>query len=487
MTHAFAGLDVVPPRTRQSETALTMVLDKGLGLAGLDDLLSTAGDWVDLIKLGWGTSAVMPRGLIEQKVARIREAGLMVSPGGTLLELAWLRGKESAFFQEARALGFSCVEVSDGTVYMPSSEKLRLISTARDAGFRVVSEVGSKVREADQRITAEDRVHAIRAERAAGAWKVIMEARESGTHGIFDSSGAMQSDMLQRILDDVDPADLIFEAPQRQQQTDLILTLGPTVNLGNIAPADVIPLQTLRTGLRSDTLRHFHDPAPCVRIGLGASSARAASIRGDVVIVIDALRASSTIVAAVAAGARAVVPVARIEECVGEVTAGERGGHKVAHVDLDNSPNAMRPETLLGRELVLTSTNGTECILAAATNPEAVVLIGALTNASAVAAAALSTAGARRADIALICAGRNNQMAPEDLFAASEIALAIPSAQIVGDVRPTAPGPAAEVFLASPSGRNLFELGKVDDVLHCAQRDIHPVVPRYHGGRITPL
>jgi phosphosulfolactate synthase (CoM biosynthesis protein A)/phosphosulfolactate phosphohydrolase-like enzyme len=487
MTNAFKDLDIIVPRVRPSDDSLTMVLDKGLGLRGLEDLLDSASQWIDIIKLGWGTSAVMPRGLIAAKIALIQAAGLFVCPGGTLLELAWLRGKTRAFFAEAAALGFSCVEVSDGTVFMPPAEKLRLIGEARDAGFRVLSEVGSKIQEADQRITVADRVSAIKAERAAGAWKVIMEARESGTHGIFDGKGATQSDMLASILAEVDASDVLFEAPQRHQQTDLIFTIGPKVNLGNIAPADVVPLQTLRTGLRSDTLGHFHDPAPCVRIGLGASDAREASMRGDVIVVIDALRASSTIVAALAAGARAVVPVARIEECVGEVTAGERGGLKVTHVDLDNSPTAMRAEVLTGRELVLTTTNGTECILAAATNESAVVLIGALTNASAVGQAALALARENRSGIALICAGRNNQMAPEDLFTASEIALSVPGARIVGEIRPMAPGPAAEAFLESPSGRNLFALGRVDDILHCASRDTFRIVPRYAKGRILTV
>ena len=111
MTHAFESRGVVTPRPRPSRTAITMVLDKGLGLAGLDDLLATGAGWIDIVKLGWGTSAVMAREIVAAKVARIQAAGLNACPGGTLLELAWLRGKESAFFEEARMLGFGCVEV----------------------------------------------------------------------------------------------------------------------------------------------------------------------------------------------------------------------------------------------------------------------------------------------------------------------------------------------------------------------------------------
>lgn len=485
MKRAFADI-ALPQRSMKPRcTGFTMVLDKNLGMGALQDLLESGAHAMDLVKLGWGTSVVQDEAFVRRKCALLTEHGVMVCPGGTLTELAWLQGRTASYLKQAADLGFSCIEVSDGTVPMGQQAKLDLIKAALDAGFQVLSEVGSKLSEEDVRITLEDRIAQVEAELAAGAWKVILEARESGTQGIFDAKGAAQLDMLQALTERLDASRLVFEAPLRSQQTDLILLLGNEVNLGNVAPADVIALETLRLGLRSDTLRFHHLDYPAIRIGLGASSALAASRRGDVIVVVDALRASSTIVTALAHGMRSVRPVTSVDACVGDVTAGERGGRKVDQLHYDNSPLSFATDKLKDRDLVLTTTNGTECLQAAAANPNAQTLVGSLLNASAVARAALRRARAANRNITIVCAGRNNQMAMEDLIAASEIAMAMPGAPVLGDIKPVSRSDCYREFLASDSGRNLSSLGKTEDVIFCAAKDRFSIVPEYVDGLIT--
>lgn len=258
---AFASIALPRRSSKPRSTGMTMVLDKNLGLAALQDLLDSAAAAIDLVKLGWGTAATQDADFVRRKCALLAAHGVAVCPGGTLCELAWLQGRFEPFLAEARELGFTCIEVSDGTVTMPHDEKLALIGRVIDAGFRATSEVGSKNSEADGRMSLHERVAQIRNELDAGAWKVIIEARESGTQGIFDADGSTQMALLRQLAAQVDTDRLIFEAPLRSQQTELLLALGNEANLGNVAPADVVGLETLRLGLRSDTLRHFHLPA----------------------------------------------------------------------------------------------------------------------------------------------------------------------------------------------------------------------------------
>jgi phosphosulfolactate phosphohydrolase-like enzyme len=182
-----------------------------------------------------------------------------------------------------------------------------------------------------------------------------------------------------------------------------------------------------------------------------------------------------------------VRPVATVDECVGEVTAGERGGRKVPHLDFDNSPLAFAGGEQRGRKLCLTTTNGTECLLSAAQNDQAVVLAGALLNATAAAKAALTLAQRRTSNITIVVAGRNNQLAVEDQIAATQIALAIPGAEVRGSVPMLTANDFLIDFLNSDSGRNLSSLGRVQDVIFCAQRDAFTVVPVLHGGELTGL
>ncbi|MFN5513337.1 MAG: phosphosulfolactate synthase, partial [Cyanobacteriota bacterium] len=251
MNYCFSQINLPERASKPRSKGISMILDKGLGLRELNDLLETAGSFIDIVKLGWGTSLTQGIELVKQKCELLARHQVLVCPGGTLTELAYFQNKLDWYLDEARNLGFSCIEVSNGTIPILQDEKLKIIHQAIQAGFRVTSEVGSKISEEDQKITMEERISQIQSELDAGVWKVILEARESGTQGIFNKSGVTQLDLLNQITSQINADDLIFEAPQRNQQSDLILSIGNNVNLGNIAPSDVIPLETLRLGLRS--------------------------------------------------------------------------------------------------------------------------------------------------------------------------------------------------------------------------------------------
>jgi phosphosulfolactate synthase len=239
----------LPARTAKPRRAgITHVLDRGMSPLELESLLATAGEHIDLIKLGWGT-AYVSRG-VRDKVAICREAGIAVSLGGTLLEIAFEQGKVDAYLEWLRELGIDHVEVSNGSLGIPVEDKRALISQLAGE-FTVIAEVGSK-RSLDA--VAEEWVGEMLGDLAAGAALVIAEGRESGTVGLFDASGAVHAELVEAILHAVGPEVVIFEAPLRSQQTWLIRHAGPNVNLGNIKAEDVIALETLRRGLRFETL-----------------------------------------------------------------------------------------------------------------------------------------------------------------------------------------------------------------------------------------
>lgn len=227
---------------------LTHVLDKGLGPRGWEDVLEVAGEHISIVKLGWGTAAVTNN--LERKLDVLREKPVVI--GGTFFEVVYALGRLDDYKQWLRELGLSHVEISDGTVEIPRERKLELIAEfARD--FTVLSEVGSKDPAVDY--TAEQWVQWLQEELDAGAWKVITEARESGTAGIFDSDGGMRTELIGEIAMTVGPANVVFEAPTKAAQVWFIKQFGPSVNLGNIPPEEVIPVETLRRGLRGDTLK----------------------------------------------------------------------------------------------------------------------------------------------------------------------------------------------------------------------------------------
>ena len=234
----------LPPRNG----GLTHVLDKGLGPRAWEDVLETSGDYIDVVKLGWGTAYVTPN--LKRKLEVL--SGKRVVIGGTFFEAIWARGKVDEYKDWLRELGLTHVEISDGAVEMPREEKLELIADlARD--FTVLSEVGSK--DSEVVFAPYEWVAWIKEELDAGAWKVITEARESGTAGIFRPTGEMRTGLIDEIVHDIQPADLIFEAPTKAAQAWFVRQLGPEVNLGNIPTDEVIPLETLRRGLRADTLK----------------------------------------------------------------------------------------------------------------------------------------------------------------------------------------------------------------------------------------
>jgi phosphosulfolactate synthase len=243
-------LDLPARSAKPRDRGITHVLDRGLALAGVDGLVEVAGDSVDLVKLGWGTA--LATGNLEPKLARYAEHGIPVVLGGTLTEVALLQDRLDGLVQFVRELGLRHVEVSDGSIVLPHERKLEIIRRLSGEGFTVLSEVGSKDR---TEIMAPYRwVELIEAELAAGAWKVIAEARESGTVGLYRDSGEVRMGLVDEIAHAVDPGRLIFEAPQKDQQVWFLKRFGPEANLGNIAPDEVLSLETLRLGLRSDTI-----------------------------------------------------------------------------------------------------------------------------------------------------------------------------------------------------------------------------------------
>ena len=227
---------------------LTHVLDKGLGPHAWEDVLDTSGVYIDIVKLGWGTAYVTPN--LRRKLEVL--SGKPVVIGGTFFEVVYVKDKVDEYKRWLTDLGLTHIEISDGTVEIPREEKLELIADlARD--FTVLSEVGSK--DSDVNFAPYLWVQWIKEELQAGAWKVITESRESGTAGIFRPSGEMRTGLIDEIVNEIAVADLIFEAPTKASQAWFVKEFGPTVNLGNIPPDEVIPLETLRLGLRGDTLK----------------------------------------------------------------------------------------------------------------------------------------------------------------------------------------------------------------------------------------
>ncbi len=247
MVEEFLGLPMRPAKPR--ERGWTHVIDKGLTLSEVEGLLDSAGDYVDIVKLGWGTSYVT-RNLVD-KLRLYQQAGIPVMCGGTLLEAAIARGKVDEFRRWTTTHGFTHVEVSDGTIQIERDSKLELISSLAQE-FVVLSEVGSK--DSECIFAPYQWVVWIKEELAAGAVKVITEAREGGTAGIFRGTGEVRSGLIDEIVHEIPVDNLLFEAPQKEQQAWFIRHLGAEVNLGNIPPEEVIPLETLRLGLRSDTM-----------------------------------------------------------------------------------------------------------------------------------------------------------------------------------------------------------------------------------------
>jgi phosphosulfolactate synthase len=245
-----AFLELPRRSAKPREVGITHVLDKGLSLAEVDGLVEVAGDYVDLVKLGWGTALATQN--LEAKLQRYRAHGIPVVLGGSLTELAIAQGRLDQLVAWVRDLGLSYFEISDGTIALDQQRKLEMIGELAEH-FTVLSEIGSK--DDTGAITPPYLwVEQMRDQLAAGAWKVIAEGRESGSAGIFRPTGEVREGLINEIVHAVEPAGILFDAPRKEQQVWFVKRFGPDVNLGNIQPQDVLPLETLRLGLRSDTM-----------------------------------------------------------------------------------------------------------------------------------------------------------------------------------------------------------------------------------------
>ena len=245
----------IPERTSGNRNhGLTMMMDKGLSLAEAGFFVDSSAPFTDMVKFGFGT-ALITRNL-KEKVKLYQEAGLKPYFGGTLFEMFFVRNQFDDYRRFVSESGLNLVEVSDGTIRMDHAEKLSCIKTLA-ADFQVLSEVGTKVKGVE--LSNEVWVANMKSELSAGAWKVIGEARESGTIGLYQSDGSANRELIDAIMKEISVENVIWEAPNKAQQMMFIQMIGANVNLGNIAPNEVVSLEALRCGMRGDT---FFDVLP---------------------------------------------------------------------------------------------------------------------------------------------------------------------------------------------------------------------------------
>lgn len=241
---------------RPRDKGLNMILDKGLGLTGTRDALEAAGDHIDQWKCSFGTSALVGPSALRAKLGLLREHAILTFPGGTLLEAAIVQGHCRPFMERARDLGFTAVEISDGTIDLSPERRRNMIGCARDAGLVPITEVGKK--DPTQQPTPDELASAALRDLDWGAHWVVVEGREGGTSvGIYDDRGSIDDEAVETISRRLGGAvtRLIWEAPQKSQQAGLMARFGTMVNLGNIAPAEILAVQSLRAGLRFETLQ----------------------------------------------------------------------------------------------------------------------------------------------------------------------------------------------------------------------------------------
>ncbi len=248
-------LSNIPERTEKPrQVGFTMVMDRGLSLREAEDFVTVCGEYVDIIKLGWATSYVTPH--LKDKLQIFKEANIPVYFGGTLFEAFIVRNQFEDYRKILDKYSLTFAEVSDGSIELEHDLKCDYISKLSEQ-VTVLSEVGSK--DAEKIIPPYKWIKLMQEELDAGAWKVIGEARETGTVGLYRASGEVRSGLVEEILTKIPYEKIIWEAPQKEQQVWFIKLLGSNVNLGNIAPSEIIPLETLRLGLRGDTFNYFLD------------------------------------------------------------------------------------------------------------------------------------------------------------------------------------------------------------------------------------
>ena len=245
----------IPERTsKPREAGLTMMMDKGLSIAEVESFCETSADFTDLVKFGFGTALITKN--LKEKIKLYRDAGVEPYFGGTLFEMFYVRNLVDDYKKFVDEFDINTIEISDGSMKMSPDEKVEMIRKFTGTK-RVLSEVGTKVKGVE--ISNEDWVLFMKTELEAGAWKVIAEARESGTIGIYDSEGEANRELIDDIMKEISVNDILWEAPNKAQQTMFIKMLGANVNLGNIAPNEVVSLEALRCGMRGDT---FFDVLP---------------------------------------------------------------------------------------------------------------------------------------------------------------------------------------------------------------------------------
>ena len=261
-------LSQIPARNlKPRECGLTMMMDKGLSIRQVEDCLSVAENYIDIVKLGWATSYVTPN--LKEKIEVYHQAGIPVYFGGTLFEAFLVRDQFDDYRRILDKFQIFHAEVSDGSIELEHDLKCHFINElSRD--FVVLSEVGSK--DEEKIIPPYQWIKLMRDELQAGAWKVIGEARESGNVGLFRASGEVRQGLVDEILTSIPPDKIIWEAPQKAQQAWFVKLCGPNVNLGNIAAEEVIPLETIRLGLRGDTFSYFLNQKTKIEWKLSARS-----------------------------------------------------------------------------------------------------------------------------------------------------------------------------------------------------------------------
>lgn len=251
-------LNHLPERTQKPRTnGLTMVMDKGMGLDEVRNFLSVAAPYVDIVKLGFGTAFVTNR--LREKIEIYREHDIPVYFGGTLFEAFLVRNQFEDYVNVIKEYGLQHVEVSDGSIIIPHAEKCGYVERLAKH-VTVLSEVGSK--DATHIMPPYKWIELMRAELDAGATYVIAEAREAGNVGIYRGSGEVREGLVQEILTQIPAEKIIWEAPQKAQQVYFLELLGANVNLGNLAPNEVLPLEATRVGLRGDTFYLYLDKKP---------------------------------------------------------------------------------------------------------------------------------------------------------------------------------------------------------------------------------
>ena len=244
------NLPFFPERPEKPRTSgIAMVMDKGLSLREAENFIESSADLTDFVKLGFGTSVITPK--VKEKVLLYKQAGIRVYVGGTLFEAFAIRDQFDEYRRYIDSLGLDAVEISDGSMTMDHDAKCNYIQTLSKS-YTVLSEVGSK--EAGILIAPNRWIEMMETELQAGSFKVIAEARESGNVGIYKPSGKAHSTLINKILSKIDMNSIIWEAPIKSQHVWFINHFGANVNLGNIAPQEVIALETLRLGLRGDKL-----------------------------------------------------------------------------------------------------------------------------------------------------------------------------------------------------------------------------------------